>query len=169
MFNVGDIIIYTTTGLCRIDSLIKKEFNGQIKDYYILKPLNDNRSVLQVQVDNPITQIKLKTLLSKDEIMETIAKLPVLEPYWIENENERKKTFSEILRNGERLEILKLIKSILEHHKGLKEKGRKLHACDEQYLKDGKKLIAEEFSYVLNMDRPSFEEYIKNIMGPEEE
>ena len=89
MYNQGDIIVYTTTGLCRIDGIIDRVFNGEEKKYYILKPINDNRATLQVQFDNPITEIKLKTLLSKNEINDIINKVPSIEPFWIENENER--------------------------------------------------------------------------------
>ncbi len=162
MYNIGDIIIYTTYGLCKIDNLVQKEFNGKIMDYYILKPLNDAKASLQIQVDNPITQEKIRTLLSKKEIMQLIHDIPLVEPYWIENENERKRHFSNILRFGKRIEIIAIIKSIHEHQKLLKEKGRKLHACDEQYFKDAEKIIYEEFSYVLNIDKREVASFITN-------
>lgn len=162
MYNIGDTIIYTTYGLCRIESLIQKEFNGKIMDYYILKPLNDAKASLQIQVDNPITKEKLRTLLNKDEILRLIQEIPLVEPYWIENENERKKHFSTILRIGKRIEIIAVIKSIYEHQRMLKEKGRKLHACDEQYFKDAEKIIYEEFSYVLKVDKKEIADYITN-------
>ena len=168
MFNVGDTIVYTTCGLCRIDRITKKVFLGEEKEFYVLKPLSDQRSTLQVQVDNPVTNIKLKTLLSRKEISDIISEIPNVKPYWIENENERKKVFSEIIRTGERIKILGVMISIIEHSKGLKDKGRKLHACDETYLNDAKKLISEEFSYVLEMSKEDIELYLKNIIGTRE-
>lgn len=168
MFNVGDTIVYTTCGLCKIDRITKKVFNGEEREFYILKPLSDSRSTLQVQVDNPVTNIKLKTLLSRKEISDIISEIPNVKPYWIENENERKKVFSEIIRTGERIKILGVMISIIEHSKGLKDKGRKLHACDETYLNDARKLISEEFSYVLEMSKEDIDLYLKNIIGTRE-
>ncbi len=168
MFNVGDTIVYTSCGLCKIDRITKKIFNGEEKEFYILKPLSDAKSTLQVQVNNPLTNIKLKSLLTRKEITEIINEIPNVKPYWIENENERKKIFSEIIRNGERIKILGVMISIIEHSKGLKDKGRKLHACDENYLNDAKKLISEEFSYVLEMTKEDIDLYLKNIIGTKE-
>lgn len=168
MYNIGDTIIYTTCGLCRIDDLIQKEFNGELKNYYILKPLNDSKTSLQVQVDNPVTKEKLKALLKKDDILSLIQKMPLIESYWIENENERKRHFSAVLRSGRRDEVLGIIKSIHEHQKLLKERGRKLHACDEQYCKDAEKIIYEEFSYVLQIERKDIASFIFSQIEPVE-
>ncbi|MBQ9124752.1 MAG: hypothetical protein IJY14_03580 [Acholeplasmatales bacterium] len=153
MFSIGDTILYTTSGICRVDSLIEKEFNGSLVSYYVLKPLFDSKTTLTVPVDNPITNTKLHQLLSKDDILALLQEYPSIEPYWIENENERKKHFSNILRTGNRKDTITMLKSIKNHQIGLKDRGRKLHACDEQTLKDATKLIADEFSIVLNMEK----------------
>ena len=41
----------------------------------------------------------------------------------------------------------------MNHIQDIKDKGRKLHATDETAMKDAEKLILDEFSYVLNIDR----------------
>ncbi len=165
MYSVGETIIYTTYGLCKISDIIQKEFNGSLLDYYILKPLNDAKSSLQVQVNNPITKEKLRAILSKTEIIELIHQIPSIEPYWIENENERKKHFSSILRCGKRIEIIGILKSIFEHQNELRLRGRKLHACDEQYFKDAEKIIYEEMAYVLNINKNDIVQFIVQEIG----
>lgn len=160
MYSIGQIIIYTTYGICRIDSIIQREFNGQVMDYYILTPLNGTKASLQVQVNNPVTLEKLRALLSKEELEELIVQIPFIEPYWIENENERKKHFATILRSGKRSEIIGIMRSIYNHQTQLKDRGKKLHACDEQYLKDAEKIIYEEMSYVLNIEKSSVNQFL---------
>ena len=88
-----------------------------------------------------------------------------IEPYWIENENERKRQFSDILRTGTRPQIIGIIRSVYEHSKGLKDKGRKLHACDEQACKDAEKIIYEELSYVLEIERSKILDFIISEVG----
>ena len=164
MFNVRQIIIYTTYGICKIDSLIQKDFNGQTFDYYVLKPLNNDKTSLLVQVNNPITLSKLKQLLSKDEALELIQSIPQIDSTWIENDNERKRVFTDIIRNGERKKIISIIKSVYNHQKILKEKGRKLHSIDDQFYKDAEKIIYDELSYVLEIDKADVIGFITNTL-----
>ena len=100
-------------------------------------------------------------------MFELINQIPEIAPYWIDNENERKKHFSSIIRSGQRADIIAIIKSIYEHSKGLKEKGRKLHACDEISCKDAEKLIYEEFSYVLDIEKKDVQMLISKAIKNE--
>lgn len=169
MYNIGEIIIYTTYGVCKIEDITSQTFNGETKSYYILKPINDQKSLLQLQSDNPIVLSKLRHLLSVDGIFELIHSMPLIETYWIDNDNERKKHFSNIIKSGSRAETIAVIKSINEHHANLKERGRKLHASDEQYLKDAEKLIYDEISYVLGIERKLVPTFINNELNIYEE
>lgn len=165
MYKSGDIIVYTTYGLCRVEDITERVFNNELKQYYILKPLNDPKASLQIQTDNPMTVAKIRDVLTSAEAMELIHQIPYIEPYWIENENERKRQFSDILRTGTRPQIIGIIRSVYEHSKGLKDKGRKLHACDEQACKDAEKIIYEELSYVLEIERSKILDFIISEVG----
>ncbi|MGM9970233.1 MAG: CarD family transcriptional regulator [Anaeroplasma sp.] len=153
MFEIGDVVIYTTYGICKITEQISRNFNGQDNDYFVLVPLSEAKTQLTIPVNNPITLARLHSLLSRDEIISIIDQIPFLEAYWVENDNERKKIFAEIIKSGNRIETIKLIKSIKNHQLSLKNKSRKLHASDEQSMKDAEKLIIDEFAYVLNIDK----------------
>lgn len=153
MYCIGDVVLYTTYGICRIKDIIKRVFNGNENSYYVLIPITEAKTELTIPVDNPMTLSRLHPLLPSDEIEKIIEAVPYLEVYWIENENQRKKDFGDIIKNGNRLETLKMIKSIKAHKLSLKDKSRKLHACDEQYMREGQKLIVDEFSYVLNVNK----------------
>lgn len=168
MYKTGDIIIYTTYGVCKVDDVVAETFAGETKNYYILKPLNDSKSSIKVQTDNPIVVSKLRDLLNPEDIFELIHQIPFVETYWIDNENERKRVFSNILRSGSRTEIIQVVKSIDAHQKRLKEKNRKLHACDEQSLKDGLKLILDEFSFVLGIPKNEILNFVINEITTEE-
>mgnify|MGYP001622866082 CR=1 FL=1 len=160
MYQIGDTIIYTTYGICKVANIVQKEFNGQVTNYYLLTPLVGMKALLQVPVDSPVAKEKLRPILSEHEIYSLIEQIPTVKPYWIDNENERKKHFSNILRCGKRIEVIGIIKSIYEHQKELKERGKKLHACDEQYFKDAEKIIYEEIAYVLNIKKSDVVNFI---------
>ena len=153
MHQLGEVVIYTTYGICKIKEYRELALGGDTKRYYVLVPLNEDKTELTVPIDNPITALRIHSLLSFDEITNILGQIGEMEPYWIENENERKKVFSDTIKTGDRKETLKLIKSIRYHQLEIKDKNRKLHICDENSMKEAEKLIFDEFSYVLNRER----------------
>lgn len=153
MFSIGDVVIYTTYGICKISDIIEMTLGGSNKQYYILHPLTESKTELTIPVDNPITKIRLHALLSDSEINDLIHEIPFMEVYWIERDNDRKVKFGDIVKSGDRKETIRLIKCIRYHAHDIKDKGRKLHATDETAMKDAEKLILDEFSYVLGMER----------------
>ena len=168
MFQVGTVVIFTTYGICRIENIIEMNFNGTPTKYYVLVPLSEAKTELTIPVDNPITAARLHGLLSESEIKDIINEIPFLETIWINNDNERKKAFNNIIKKGNRKDTLQMLKSVKKHQLSLKDKVRKLHACDEQVMYDAQKLIVDEFSYVLKKDKNEMynlinEELIKNL------
>lgn len=153
MLEINDIIIYTTYGICKIKDRITMNLNGNNNEYFVLIPLTDSKTEITIPTANSIIMSRVLPLLTKDEISTIINEIPFIDTYWINNDNERKKEFSDTIKKGNRRETLKLIKSIKLHQNGLKGKGRKLHATDEAAMKDALKLILDEFSYVLDRDR----------------
>ena len=153
MFQIGDVVVYTTYGICRVENIIDMNFNGNLTKYYVLVPLSEAKTELTIPVENPITMSRLHGLLSENEINEIIDEIPYLETFWINNDNERKKAFNDIIKKGNRKDTLQMLKSVKKHQLSLKDKVRKLHACDEQVMHDAEKLIVDEFSYVLKKEK----------------
>lgn len=70
---------------------------------------------------------------------------------WIDNDNLRKERYKGILRDGNRQEIMQLIRTLYLHQLKLKEEGKKFHASDDKFYKDAERILYEEFAYVLNI------------------
>ena len=124
MFQIGDVVVYTTYGICRVENIIDMNFNGNLTKYYVLVPLSEAKTELTIPVDNPITSARLHGLLSEDEINEIIDEIPYLEPFWIPNDNERKKAFNEIIKKGNRKDTLQMLRSVKRHQLSLKDNYR---------------------------------------------
>ena len=164
MFSVGDILMYTTYGICKVDELQEKEFMGKASSYYILVPLDESKTKLSVPVDNPFTKARLHYLLKKEEASDIINQIPYLNTRWIDNDNLRKKEFSDLIKNGDRKETIIILKSIKEHENSLIGKARKLHAIDRQIYDDGIKLIVDEFSFLFGMKKADFYTELTRIL-----
>lgn len=151
MFNVNDTILYGTHSICKITDITEQKFNRSTNKYYILQPLHNASSTIYVPMDNEKLIAKMRRILSEEEIYELIKAMPDKNGTWIENKNERNEYFRSILSNGDRAEIIKLIKIIYQHKEELKAIGKKLHASDEQFFKEAEKVIYDEFALVLNI------------------
>ena len=38
MFQIGETVFYSGSGICRIDSITSREFGDEMRDYYVLIP-----------------------------------------------------------------------------------------------------------------------------------
>ena len=86
MFQVNDVIIYGTQGVCQITGTEEKTVDGKKKTYFVLKPVADMTSTVFVPTDNELVLKKMRRLLTKDKIHKLIDSMPDDNAVWVENE-----------------------------------------------------------------------------------
>ena len=101
-FKIGDNIVYAGSGVCQIDDIKDISFfKEKPQKYYVLKPLFVTRSqYVYVPYDNEAQVSRIRPVASKKEAIALIDKLPIDNCSWIEDRNERKSTFTDIIVNG---------------------------------------------------------------------
>ena len=151
MFQENDVIIYGAHGVCQIVGTEEKRISGVKKTYYILKPIQDNGATIYAPVDNEVVRKKMRHLLTKDDINSLIDAIPNESARWIENDNERKERYRNILASGDHAELLKMVKAIYLHKKEREAEGKRLHMIDEHFFKDAEQMLYNEFQYVLQL------------------
>lgn len=159
---IGDTIIYGTQGVCKILGTEKKDFGNNIADYYILEPVNNKNSVIYVPVNSEKLIGKMRRVLSSEEIYKLIKEMPDYESLWIEDENERKLKYKAWLTDGDRVTLIKGIKSVYQHGQEVIKSGKKLHIADERFLKEAERLLYDEFATVLNIEPEQVLPFITN-------
>lgn len=152
MFQVNDVIIYGTQGVCQITGTEEKTVDGKKKTYFVLKPVADMTSTVFVPTDNELVLKKMRRLLTKDKIHKLIDSMPDDNAVWVENENERRELYKNILAKGDHSELIKMIKAIYEHKKEREVEGKRLHMSDERFFKDAEQILYNEFQYVLELE-----------------
>lgn len=160
MLKVDDIVTYGINGVCKVVAIEEKNLMEQKKTYLVLKPLNGDKSTYYVPVDNENLLGKMRKLLSEDEINQLIVSMPKEKNLWIDNERERKECYKKIIADGNRSELIGMIKAIHFEKKDREEKGKKLHISDERFLKDAEKILYDEFQYVLKLSECDLMSYI---------
>ncbi len=149
MFNVGDTVLYGCEGVCKISEITEKTFGDTKIEYYILEPVFNNRSTFFVPTKNETLISKMHPILSDSEITDIINGLgETLD--WIDDDNERKDSFREIVSGGDIREIASMLKCIMIHKEEVEDLGKRLHKSDEIISKEAQKVLYEEFALVID-------------------
>lgn len=160
MFQVNDTVVYGSDGICVIEEIAARTFDRKTQEYYVLRPLYGNQSTIFVPTQNEKLCAKMRRLLSAEEIHAIIRGLPGAETVWIDNEALRKQTYAQILRSGDRKDILRLLKTLHLHQQKLRDSGRKFHASDERFMKEAERVLYGEFAHVLHLEPAQVEPMI---------
>ena len=78
------------------------------------------------------------------------------------NKIERSEEFKNIISAADCKKLVALIRLILNHEKEQQNAGKHLHLSDERFLKEAEKMVTEEFSLVLGIDR---DEVLKMVVS----
>lgn len=151
MYHAGDTVVYGTQGVCTITSIEENDISGSTMEYYVLKPVYDQNATIFVPVKNETLVGQMKAVLSAEEIYALIRSMPNEQTIWVEDEDERKRTYQEIIRRGDRKELIRLIKTLYFHQQSQHQKGKRLHQADEAALKQAEQLLYHEFALVLHL------------------
>ena len=165
MYQVDDVVVYGLHGVCRITQIEPKIFAGEEHLYYTMKPVFDDRSTFFIPAENESSNRKLRPLLSPEEIDGLIRSIPTQETIRISDEKHRKDTYRQIIEGGNRMEIMRLVKTLYQRKEDQQKAGKKQHLIDERFLKEAETILDDEFAYVLHLDRTEVASYIKGKQG----
>ena len=161
MFQVDDVIIYGSQGVCRITGMEEKRISGATKTFFVLEPVQSGGATIYAPVDNEQVRKKMRRLLTRQEICDLIDGVSEGDSAWVENENERKDRYRKILAEGDRAELIHMIKAIYLHKKEREAEGKRLHMTDEHFFKEAERIVYNEFQYVLELEsREDLMQYI---------
>ncbi|HZK34330.1 MAG TPA: CarD family transcriptional regulator [Bacillota bacterium] len=161
IFNVGDLIIYGNTGVCRITEITKRDFSGVDKDqlFYVLKPLYDGY-VIYAPVDN--SDVFTRPIISKEKAEQLIGMIPTInaEPFHSRIVRELTAHYQASLKTHDCKELIGLTMSIYAKKQDAETKNRKLGAVDVKFMKLAEDLLFGELAAALGIDKESVRDYI---------
>lgn len=164
MFQVDEMVLYGTNGVCRVAAIEDRDCGGRMITYYILKPFYSAGSTVFVPVGNEKLTSRMRPVLTKDEIDGIIRSIPKEYSGWVDDEKKRKEKFKDIVGRADIFELIQLTKRLIEQKRSAMDRGRKPHIVDERMLQEAEKMICDEFSYVLGISKEEVPAYIKEVM-----
>jgi len=151
MFAAGDMVCYGAQGVCRVEELAMRNFGNAEKLYYVLKAVSTGGATVFVPVDNEKLTGRMRRVLSPGEIDEMIRSVAAEETLWEDDENRRKEQYHELLTGGDRKALIRQVRALHHHRREQLSRDRKLHVCDERFLKDAERILYDEFALVLRI------------------
>lgn len=158
-FSVNDYVVYKGVGVCRVEAVETKTFDGHsYEDYLKLVPLGTATSSYFVPVGN--AGARLRKPMTTDEVNAAIDSSGETEITLTPNTKVRRSEIETILKEGDCTHIISLIKSIYLHTENCRSNGRKVLVSDENALRAAESMIYPEFSFVLGIDEREVAGYI---------
>ena len=161
MYEIGQRVLYGIHGVCRIISVESMRFGKQRAKYYVLEPSNQPGARFYVPVANETAVAKLRPLLTQQELLDLLHCDRVRNALWIENENERKLYYREIINSGDREGLISVIGALHRHRQEQVAAGKKFHQSDENFLTDAQKLLNAEFAQVFCLEPKAVNAFIQ--------
>ena len=160
MYHVNDRIHYGGSGVCTVQDITTMRFGRTREQYYVLKPLHQNASVIYVPVNNEALTAKMRPVITQEEVTRLIEQMPAIETVWTDDIQERKATFDTLLRNNNCTDLIKIIKTLFQQKKRRQAIGKALHVSDENYLREAQRLLYDEIAGVMGINPNEVNAYI---------
>lgn len=168
-FEENTYVKYASAGVCAVDSITMMAMPGSSvkKEYYVLRPTDNQGSVIYVPAENEAMMANILPLPTKEEIDATIRSVSEEELRWIDDRKERSVVHKEILKRCDRRELIILAGSIYRRRQELAAAGRKLAGTDEATLRQAERLVSNELAFVLGIKADGTGEYIRSLLEEE--
>lgn len=164
MYQVGQQVVYGIHGVCAVNDIEVKTVDRKKISYYVLEPVDQPGACYYVPTEKPAAVAKMSPLLTVEEWHALLLQAAADETAFISDENQRKLRYRELLGSGDRKAILAMVKVLYRHKKQQAEIGKKFHLCDENFLRDGEKLLCSEIGIVLQMSFPESISYLRGYL-----
>lgn len=159
MFQVNDFIIYGNNGSCKVtDIRHEKDFNGNLREYYILQPVYLKTSTIMTPVDN--TKVVMRVILGEDEANNLISSIADSEIPWVDNDKVRNKEYRDLSRTCDSENWIQLIRTLYVKKLEKISDGKKLSQADEIIMQSVEKLLFGEIAISLQMELDKVKELV---------
>ena len=157
-FRVGDKVVYPHHGAAIIKSLEEKEFQGETKQYFILR-LAYGDLTLMVPADNT-EEVGIRDVIARDELDKVFKVLKSKECRMPANWSRRFKTHVEKLRSGDIYQVAEVVRNLSRREA---EKG--VSAGEKRMLTKARQILVSEVTFAANVDEAEAEKMLDKVLA----
>jgi len=164
MFNIGDLIVYSGQGICRVDDICDQTYAGVTRTYYVLHPLeNSHHLTINTPIENDQTSLMMK-LIGQEEAEKILESFNSEGIDWIEKPQLRNQVYKDILKTGNRMEIAKVANSLLRKKHLVEKERKKFPENDSNLLRHIENILFKELATALNTSFAAISEKINSMV-----
>ncbi|MGN0983417.1 MAG: CarD family transcriptional regulator [Gemmiger sp.] len=165
MFEPGSLIVYGTTGVCRVVDVGQRQLmRGVVKNCYTLRPLYSNETIY-IPVD---TTVFMRTPITKEQADELIDHIPAQRDAPLPPDlNAAREYYDNALQSHDCASLLQLVRQIYRKAQRVRENKRQPSQTDQRYLKRAEELLYGELAVALGIERDQVVPYIARRLGDE--
>ncbi|MCI2056777.1 MAG: CarD family transcriptional regulator [Oscillibacter sp.] len=169
MYQNGDLVVYGSTGVCKVEGLGSPDYRGVDRErkYYLLNPLYQD-GVIYTPVDGG--KVPIRPVMSADDAHKLIDLIPSVHA---EACHERTlqllaQKYQTALQSGDSRDLLKLTMSVHVKRKQAEKQNHRLGMVDEKYGKQAERLLFGELAVALDIPFEQVPTYIASRVNDEE-
>jgi len=149
-FAVGDKVVYPHHGAAVIESREKRVFDGQKRDYFVLRIAYGDLKV-SIPVDNA-EEIGLRDVINDEEVEEVFAVLRKKEARMPTSWSRRFKNHVEKLKSGDIYQVAEVVRNL-----SIREKDKGLSAGEKRMLARARQILVSELTFAMDVDEETAE------------
>jgi len=161
MFQPGELVVYGTTGVCRVEEIVRPNLAGthRNKEYYLLKPIHQD-GVIYTPVDNE--KVPMRPVISAEAAEALIDLIPTIraEARHAPTVQALAQQYHAAVRSHDCRDLIELMMSIYAKQQLAEAQKRRLGMVDERYMKQAERLLYGELSVALGISYEQVQPYI---------
>lgn len=164
MFSIGDLLIYSTHGIYRVDDICEKTYAGETKTYYVLYPMEKTPQNLKISIPIDNEKVVMLKMLNRDQAEELLQSFEEPGVTWIDHPHQRFRKYSEIVKAGDRKDIAHVLKTFLLKTTEADLNGKKLYAQDRKLFNSTRNILFRELALALDTTMKDVEKQVARTM-----
>jgi CarD family transcriptional regulator len=163
VYQLGDLILYGGTGVCRVAEIVSKKPSRTEPErlYYVLEPLYQTGSIT-TPVENG--KVFTRPVISREEANALIDQIPTIqvEAYYNQNLQQLESHYRAEMEGHSCLDLLRLTMSTYQKKTERERAKLKFGAIDRRYMERAEALLFGELAVALGIARESVRSYIQD-------
>lgn len=165
MYQVGDMIIYSGEGVCRVEAIGPVAMRGISSDklYYTLAPLY-REGKIYTPVDS---KVFMRPVISRQAAEALIRSIPDIggDGYHERNLRLLNEHYQSLLSTHQCEDMVEVIKSAWSRRQSRHAQGSKPGQVDERYMKRAEDLLYGELAVALDIPKDQVSDYIGRVLA----
>lgn len=160
MYQIGSLIMYGSTGVCKVRDITTMDWHDEEKEYYVLEPVYQN-GVIYAPCDNE--KVAIRPVISEEEANKCIDEIPNMhtEIFPSNSMQQLTKHYQSMIDRHTVIDLLLMKKSIYMKKKAALEANKSLGQIDKKFMKRAEELLYGELAIALDIPVGEVEGYIK--------